>query len=195
MKSLVPVTAPTEEPVTLAEAKEALRVDSDDDATRIEELVAIAREYVENFTGRALISQTWKLTLSEWPDCRVITLDRSPFASVESIKYYPASGAEQATLSEATYRAPTGRTPGIIELKASEVWPDVDDRLDAIEINFTAGAASAALVPKTLKKCVYALVAHWYENETPVVIGNIQNELPHHITSMLMSNRVGGWVA
>jgi hypothetical protein len=59
------VTEPSIEPVTLAEMKRHLRAfmsvtDDDDDITN---LIVAAREWVEDYTGRALIDQTWRLSL------------------------------------------------------------------------------------------------------------------------------------
>lgn len=59
------VSQPDIEPVTLAEMKRHLRcflsvTDEDDDITA---LIVAAREWVEDYTARALIDQTWRLTL------------------------------------------------------------------------------------------------------------------------------------
>lgn len=63
------VTQPEIEPVTLAEMRRHLRsfddvTDEDDD---IEALMIGAREWAEDYTGRALIDQTWRLTLHGRP--------------------------------------------------------------------------------------------------------------------------------
>lgn len=210
MKSLVRTVDPTLEPVTLAEAQAFLRVDDTDSETDlINALIVAARESVENFTGRALLSQTWKLTMDAWPeptlyralgvrcdDSRTITLERSPLASVTDVKYYPASGAAQATLDAATYyHVLTGPTPGVIVLKSDQSWPDLYDRPDAVEVTFVAGVSTAAAVPKLLRQAVLLQIAHLYENRTPINIGNIVNELPYSLKAMLESHRVGGWVA
>jgi len=59
------VADPEGEPVSLAEMKRHLKMfsqitDQDDD---IKSLISGAREWVEDFTGRALMEQTWRLTL------------------------------------------------------------------------------------------------------------------------------------
>ncbi len=59
------VSGPDEEPVTLAELKLNLREFAsvtDMDANLSDKIVS-AREWVEDFTGRALYDQTWRLTL------------------------------------------------------------------------------------------------------------------------------------
>jgi uncharacterized phiE125 gp8 family phage protein len=200
VKSLVRVTDAATEPVTLAEASAFLRVDSTDDEALITTLIITARQMVEDFTGRALISQTWKLVQSEWPSgCsdqgRMMELERSPLISVETVKYYPASGAAQATLASDAYLVLTGPAPGIVYLKSDQDWPDIYDRPDAVEVNFTAGHANAAAVPRPLYHAVLLLIAHLYELRGPVNVGNIVTEIPYTIKHLLESHRVGGWVA
>jgi hypothetical protein len=63
------VTQPEVEPVTLAEMKRHLRAFSSvtDEDSDITALIVAAREWVEDYTGRALIDQQWKLTLNGRP--------------------------------------------------------------------------------------------------------------------------------
>ena len=57
------VTPPANEPVSLLEAKQHLRVDGDDDDLLIGSLIAAARQAAETQTGRQLITARWKLVL------------------------------------------------------------------------------------------------------------------------------------
>lgn len=59
------VTGPSIEPVTLAEAKTHLRTYASDTSEDdyISGLITTARQWAESFTGRALIEQSWKLSL------------------------------------------------------------------------------------------------------------------------------------
>jgi uncharacterized phiE125 gp8 family phage protein len=52
-------TAPTIEPITLEEAKTHLRVGRRRRGRSDRSLIQAAREYVETFTNRALVTQTW----------------------------------------------------------------------------------------------------------------------------------------
>jgi len=54
-------TAPDTEPVTVAQAKVYCRVDSSDEDTPFDRWIEAARQQVEAYTGRALVSQTWEL--------------------------------------------------------------------------------------------------------------------------------------
>jgi uncharacterized phiE125 gp8 family phage protein len=205
VKSLTRISAPTLEPVSLEEAVAFLRVDSEDEAAIIETSISVAREIVEDFTGRALLSQGWQYTASDWPSLkhgqiysngsRSIYLDRTPLASVESIKYFPADGTAQQTLATSAYYVLTAPQPGFVFLKASESWPALADRPDAVEVNFTAGYETPEQVPAIQRQAVLLALSHVYENRGAINIGNIVNELPFSLKYMLESQRVGGWVA
>jgi uncharacterized phiE125 gp8 family phage protein len=193
------VTGPESEPLEVGDAIAFLRA-SDDDAEYVSGLIAVAREMVENFTGRALLTQTWRMAADVWPTgdgmrWRTITLDRTPLASVTSVKYWPAGGSAQTTLSADMYTVQTGAEPGRLFLNYGEDWPDIEERPDAVEVNFTAGHTSCATVPATLRHATRLLVSHLYDQRAPLNIGNIVNELPFSLKHLLESQRVGGWVA
>lgn len=59
------VSGPAIEPVTLAQMRTHLRAweDITDDDDAIEAIYTAAREWVEDYTGRALIEQTWRMTV------------------------------------------------------------------------------------------------------------------------------------
>ena len=59
--------APAEEPLTLAETKQHLRVDHNEDDALISTLIASACQAAESRTGRVLIAQKWRATLETWP--------------------------------------------------------------------------------------------------------------------------------
>ena len=68
-QSLVRVTGPASEPVTVAEARDHLELlasDSHHDA-KLTRTIQVARERVENDTSCILISQTFKLRLQNFP--------------------------------------------------------------------------------------------------------------------------------
>src|SRR5690242_14642324 len=93
MTAPVVVTAPAAEPVTLAEAKDHLRVDDTNSDSRITSRIKAARTAAENFMQRALVQRTYRLTLEGFPanGC-ALELPFSPAVSVDSIKYYDTSG-------------------------------------------------------------------------------------------------------
>lgn len=64
---LVLITPPAVEPVCLADVKAFLRIEDDTEDQIITDLITAAREYLENRTGRAFITQTWQLTDDGFP--------------------------------------------------------------------------------------------------------------------------------
>lgn len=170
--ALILITPPDVEPVTLAEAKTALRVDGTVDDLLISTYIAVARDYVER-TARpklALITQTWRFIADEWPDGDTVELRPYPLQVVGSIKYTDDSGVER-TFSSSNYLVDTASEPGRIRLKGTASWPSTTLRdLNGLAIEFDAGFGDAGSdVPEMLRQAILLLVAHWYENREPIL--------------------------
>src|SRR5690554_1355221 len=145
--ALVRVTQPAEEPVTLNEAKLYLRVDATDEDALISSLVVSAREHVEGFQGRSLVTQTWRLSLDRFPRGRVICLPRPPLRSVENITYVAPDGSQQ-TLDASLYNVDVASEPGRVILKEDQAWPEVADVPGAVQVEYAAGYGDASAVPE-----------------------------------------------
>lgn len=147
------VTDPEIEPFTLTEMKRHLRcyvnvTDQDDDITQ---LIVAAREWAEDYTGRALIDQEWRLSFGDqvaidpvtqqWCGSFVQTdnsvyLRRSPVLGISSFVSVDSEGAETAV------------DPDTYELReADSKWPRVFGlngaswRYGQYRITFRAGYA------------------------------------------------------
>ena len=70
------ITPPALEPVSLADAKAHLRLDTDDDDQLVTAAIVAARVHVEALTRRLLIEQGWRVYLDRWPRKRIVTLGR-----------------------------------------------------------------------------------------------------------------------
>lgn len=147
-------TAPTVEPVALADAKIHLRTvtgDTSEDSAIITPLLTAAREYCENATGRALVEQTIKAYPDSWGLWR---LPRPPITTITSVKYYDTDDTEY-TLAATDYQfdAVDGQ---ILILEA----PTVELRkLNPIVVEYTAGYSTC---PKTIRQAMLLLIAYWY---------------------------------
>lgn len=178
------ITGPASEPVTAAELRAHLRDVPDADSV-LEELITDAREYVEEATGLAMISQDRQLTLDAWPfgqggdglgwwdgvkdgaligtAARFVELPRAPLISITSITTYDE--ARNATVWAAgNYYADTGNRPGRLLLKSGATWPIPTASGAGIVIAYKAGHEDAAAVPGHLKRAIKLIAAHWYEN-------------------------------
>jgi len=178
-------TAPAGTPVLLEEMKDHMRVDHEDDDALIHALLYAATAYVEDATGRSLVTQTWKLTLDALPTCRCVRLPMPPLASVTSVKYTPA-GDSEVTIGSSTY---TVWTPAEqLCLNDGVTWPTATVNAGGVVIEFIAGAARET-VSKLDKIMVKLLCAHWYENRETVVVGTISSELAFTMTTLINTNR------
>lgn len=169
-------TAPTSEPVTLAEAKKhceiAAEVNHHDE--HLERLIQAARVYVENFTGRQICTATWDLYADSWPDDGLtITLPKGPIQSVSSITYVDENGATQ-TWSSANYVLSASREPAIIRLAYQATWPAFRFQPDAIRVRYVAGYGAATAVPQGIKHAILLLVGGWFVNREIETTSNLK---------------------
>ena len=157
---------------------------SDDDATA---WVASAREYIEQMTNLAMITQTWRMALDDWPRGREeywsgvrqgaiselygpssfsdVELAKFPMQSVDSVKTYSDDGTETVVNVADTFDVDTYRTPARIALKSGASWPTNLRRTNAIIIDYIVGYGDAAAdVPAPLKQSVKMVAAYMYEH-------------------------------
>jgi hypothetical protein len=134
------LAGPGEEPVSRADAKAFCRIDGDSEDALVDALIAAARLHVESLTGRALVTQSWRLVL-HGPTPRLIALPIVPVAAL--------------------LEAPEGAVlQGDCVLLAAP--------LDGVSIDYSAGYGEAADVPADLRQAVLLLVAYWYEHRDAV---------------------------
>jgi len=156
------ITPATELAVSLVEAKAHLHVDAPDDDTLITALIIAATELAEQATGRAIMPQTWELTLDAFPDAFELT--RVPAVSITSLKYWDAAGVQQ-TLGTALYTLDNTDdfASAYVVPVYSGVWPDTRAQINAVALRYVAGYAAAANVPDSLKAWIKLQVGAMYE--------------------------------
>jgi len=187
--ALVLVTAPSEEPIELSEAKNHLRIDGTDEDTLISGLIATAREHAEHFTRRAFITQTWELWLDAWPDGECITLPLPPLQSVAHVKYYGIDDTEY-TFDSANYFVDTNNEPGRVVLGYSKSWPTLTLRpANGIVVRYVCGYGAASAVPQAIKQAMLLHIGAMFENREAVVSGSV-NVLPMAYGALLWPYRV-----
>lgn len=160
--SLSLTTPPGGEPVTLAEAKAHLKVDTDDDDALIEALISAARARIEWHTGRALMTQGWTLWLDAWPANGIVEIPLPPLQSVLSVTVF-ASDDSASVLDGDAYRVGTASAPGRLALKSALAPPVATLRnTDGIAIAFVAGYGEASDVPAAIRQAILCIVADLY---------------------------------
>lgn len=201
---LITITAPTDEPVTTAEAKDHLRVTHTDDDAYIDALISTARQYVEGRTGIRLMTQTVELRADSFFAAGlivgsgndrnydgglqrqhfgdVISLHCAPVQSLDSIKYYDGDDVD-TTLDASTYWTDLSSRPARVQTKTD--WPTTNERIGNVRIRMTVGYASAGDVPKHFKQAMLLLIGHWYENREDTITGTIISNIPTGVDSIL----------
>lgn len=183
-------TAPTIPVVDLAVLKEHVRIDpdlTDQDAVLLAYHDA-AVAWVEEYTGRSLTTQTWQMSLRDFPE-RWWLPRAAPLASVTFVKYYNTANT-LTTLSTSIYTVPAFNEPAAIRLADTQVWPDVYDRDDAVQVEYVTGATTATDVPAPLRQAVQLLAGHWYANRESVIVGTSAMELPMAVGSLCAPYRL-----
>lgn len=158
--TITELTPPAVEPVTLAEVKAHLRLETNDEDGLLGGLVRAARVHLETETGLCLILRALRLYLDDWPDGRVIQIARGPVQTIETVTVYDALGAP-VELDVAGYVLDGTARPARLVLPVRQAS---ERAINGIEIDFAAGfGESGADVPDTLKRALLLHVATMYE--------------------------------
>lgn len=181
------VTAPAEEPISTAEAKDHLRVDSDKEDFYIASLVASARRWIENTRGMALVTQTWDGSLDAFPYGGAIVIPKYPLVSVTSVTYHDDDLSTSTVFSSAKYQVDTRKRPPRIFIKNGESWPTDSLRLSSgVVVRFVAGYGADSAVPDDIKHAIKLLVGQLYTFREPDVTGTIVSRLGFAFESLLL---------
>jgi uncharacterized phiE125 gp8 family phage protein len=164
------VTAPTVEPVSVAEAKLHAKIDSEDEDSQVLDWIRAATRKVEHDTEMALLTQTWDLSIGAFPGYSpyTVTLPIRPVQSITHVKYWNAAGTEQTWLGTNYFLDPSTLSLG---LTVNGTWPTDLRELQPGTIRFVAGYTSADLVPEDLRQAIKLLVGHFNINRQTINIG------------------------
>lgn len=171
------VTPSATEPVTLARAKEHLRVDIANDDSLITAYIAAARDAVEAATGRVLMPSVWRQTFDAFSGgengfADYLRLTKVPVRSITSIIYTDIYGAE-ITISALNYKLLSGVVEGYswVSYATGYSWPSVGDVYGPVKITYSAGYADAASVPPALIAAILLMVGDLYQSRASNIQG------------------------
>lgn len=179
------ITEPINEPISLTDVKNYLRVDPDNDIDDnfINLLISMCREYCEHYTNRGLGVAQYEYTYDHLPLMRNrISLPVYPLISVESFSIKDVNDTENE-LDISKYVVETKRFPGAIFLPYYQIWPlIIPESGQAVTINFTAGYDTTPNmmtnnVPKRFIEIMYLMIATFYQNRSSIIDGKI-TEVP-----------------
>ena len=122
---LTVTTPPAAEPITTAEAKTHMRVDSSAEDTFIDSLITTARRHVEQITRRTLVDTVFSYTLNAFPTgADPILLPFPNLDSVSSITYTDSDGNTGQTWNSSLYDVDATSLPGRVKPAYGQSYPD-----------------------------------------------------------------------
>lgn len=195
-KSVYKTVAEVSLPVTVAEVKAYLRLNTGDtEDALLTALISSAVGYIQDTCSVQFLPATWRAAFNRsahssktlFPDFWEVALRPSPVSAVNSIQYQ--IGGVLTTWPTTEYAVSLSRRRPVVRPKT--LWPSIDYfALDPLVVTYTAGFANAAAVPELWKTAVKALVGHWYENREgsseksvqmiPVQLQAILSSMEHH---------------
>ena len=186
-------TAPTLTPVSVAEAKTHLRIDSSftADDTYIETLISVATLAAENYTNLAIMQQTWYLFIDSFPDYFNLLKGSLNDAEVNSINYSDQDNVNQ-TLHASNYFIDGNIKPARIYFAPDATIPSTYDKPNAVTVDFTLGYTAANQVPAPIKQAILLTIGRFYELRQDVVTGTIATVIPRTVEYLLNPYRVQG---
>lgn len=187
--TLILVTAPASAnpAVTLEELKAYLAIDplvTDDDDLLKHNIAAITAtlDGPRGLLNRALINQSWKLELDEFPTGTndKIELPLPPTQSITSVKYDDSDGNEQTLVADTDYYiTKLGATTEQTQIHPIDGWPAARDRAGAVRVEFVAGYGdNDSDIPADTKLLIKAVSAEFFERREYSNVGNIVNVMP-----------------
>ncbi len=210
-------TAPATEPVTLAQAKAQLRLETDADDTYVTDLIAAARTYFERATGRSLITQTWDLTLDDFPPNgtsaglieypfledsswsmpfefygggSLILLPMGYVTGITSLTYLDSSGVS-TVLASSGYRLDTSQSIGRLTPSYGNVWPTTRGDIASVVVRYTTGYGAAAAVPADIVHVIKMLITFWYDGDRSAVLeSRVTHPVEHALEAVISSYRI-----
>lgn len=184
--SSILLSAPAAEPLSLAEAKAFMRVEHADDDDVIGALIAASRIHIEAQTRRALMTQSWRITLDAWPADGRLPIRPAPLRELTSVRVYDSGGVAHAVDGQSF----------VVDTSASTLvfapWalPSPGRLAAGIEVDVVVGYGDAAAdVPEPLRQAIRLLIAHWYENRGLAAVGTV-TILPTTIAALIAPYRM-----
>ena len=171
-RSLVRVTEPTVEPVSVGEAKHHLRIDADftDDDLYVASLITAARHYVENYVDRTLLRTQLRMKLDYFPVWD-LPLPRPPVMADPVVVQYVSSDSAlgYVPIAYTNFRTDRDATPAVIRPQWNGTWPTVRGAENDVVISWWAGyGTTGADVPVPARHAMLLILSHWYRNRESV---------------------------
>lgn len=158
------ITAQTSWIVSLADVKTHLEIPSTetDDDTYLTQMIKAAQSKVEQKYDLRLNEATYDLLLDKFPK-KEIEIWLWPVASIESVKYTDGDGETQE-VTDTNYGEDLIGKPARIYPIGGYCWPDTQDTVNAVQVQFKTGFTSPTTCPDDIEEALFMIIADWYAN-------------------------------
>lgn len=174
------VTPPAIEPVTLKQMKLQSRITYSDADEILTLYISAARDRIERYLRRALITQQWDF-VSDWAPAWV-ELPKAPLQSIDGVFYTGLDNVEH-TVDPSIYIF--NLTTSWIGLNIGAVWP-LHRGKAGFRIRYTCGYGStAASVPAAIRKEILSMASQYDDIREQI-------DLPVRTTAVLRPYRIEG---
>lgn len=159
---------PSGEPVSLADAKLAARVDGTAFDSIIPGLISSARRIAQQETGLLFGSQTWRIEAADWP----LSTDVLPIYRPTALAVTYWNGTTYATLSAPSYVFGVVDCGFSLAAALNTSLPALADIAVGPRVRIDATAGETA--DECVKTYIKAMVAFWLRNPEAAQAGNLQ---------------------
>ena len=165
-------------------------------------LIAAARQHAETICRRAIVTQSWKMTLDQFPmpgqnissanwygpqwgvspgplsvlrpDGRTGYEISLPLPPLQTIDSvkYYDTDGNLQTYASANYLVDTVSEPARLVPAYGTTWPSTQNRINAVEVAFTCGYGLPTAVPQGIKHWMLVRIASLYEHREEVALMN-----------------------
>lgn len=162
------------EPISLAQAKEHLRVDFDDEDDGIGSAITDARVFIEEQTGLVLSARSVVEVFNGFDGA--LALRSWPVTAITNISYLDPSAAS-VELDGAGYRLVAVKKPA--RIAPVGFWPRTlghgfgqrGGAVGAVTVTAEAGYATPDDIPATVIRAMKLMIGHFYTNRSAVEAG------------------------
>jgi len=168
------LSPPASEPVSLAEAKQFLRIDEGDTSfdSELGGFIAAAREQIEAITGTRLVEQAVELRADGFAD--LARLPIGPVIAASAIVYDDSAGVEQEVDAENYELFGSNLEQGIRPVFGA-TWPVGAVRAGAVRVAATVGYNT---VPKPIWTAILLMIGDMFAFRETAVTGTVAYKIP-----------------
>lgn len=159
--------APNDVPVTVLLARQQCRIPDESYDEMLALMIRSAARYVETVARLILCPQTIRVVFPGFP-CgnAAMRLPMTPVRGTVTLEYVASDAANSTTWTALTgFQAWTDGNPALLLPAVNTQWPNtMIEAVPSVRASYTAGFASAAVIPTSLKQAVLMIVRATYES-------------------------------